>query len=439
MTPRDVLDAHDRTRHVVWRAGEHELDLVTKTGVRGAPGLDPALAVLAEGLGRGRAAPGGGALLDALGAQGAMAAYAEREGLEARVLVASAAARRVTIASGVDEGALVDGFAWDLPTASVPEVWWRPPGDRGTARLEAELLGWARAVAPDGVVWGVWHKDEGGNRAERLAASCFGRVEVANRASGWRLVALREPRPDAPAPEPWRDWSGPDGAMRTLVGTHAGARLDPGTALLLEALDAPGAPDLASARVLDLGSGSGVLARRAAERGAGELLALDDDLAAVRSTRAVLGLEPDAADGRSAAGGRPGAEVETGGGTGAGGEPGGRTAVGGELGGRPAAGGEPGGRPARVDWSDLLAGAPHARAVDVVLMNPPFHVGRQVVGELSRAFVAAALEALRPGGRLVLVANRALPYERDLAAWATWRDVTPANSRGFKVLDATAR
>jgi 16S rRNA (guanine1207-N2)-methyltransferase len=399
MTPRDVLDAHARTRHVVWRAGEHELDLVTKTGVRGAPGLDPALAVLAEGLGRGRAAPGGGTLLDALGAQGAMAAYAEREGLEARVLVASAAARRVTIASGVDEDALVDGFAWDLPTASVPEVWWRPPGDRGTARLEAELLGWARAVAPDGVVWGVWHKDEGGNRAERLAASCFGRVEVANRASGWRLVALREPRPDAPAPEPWRDWSGPDGAMRTLVGTHAGARLDPGTALLLEALDAPGAPDLASARVLDLGSGSGVLARRAAERGAGELLALDDDLAGVRSTRAVLGLEPDAAGGRSAARGRP----------------------------------------ARVDWSDLLAGAPHARAIDVVLMNPPFHVGRQVVGELSRAFVAAALEALRPGGRLVLVANRALPYERDLAAWATWRDVTPANSRGFKVLDATAR
>jgi 16S rRNA (guanine1207-N2)-methyltransferase len=151
--------------------------------------------------------------------------------------------------------------------------------------------------------------------------------------------------------------------------------------------------------VLDLGSGSGVLARRAAERGAGELLALDDDLAAVRSTRAVLGLEPDAADGRSAARGRP----------------------------------------ARGDWSDLLAGAPHARAIDVVLMNPPFHVGRQVVGELSRAFVAAALEALRPGGRLVLVANRALPYERDLAAWATWRDVTPANSRGFKVLDATAR
>jgi 16S rRNA G1207 methylase RsmC len=68
-----------------------------------------------------------------------------------------------------------------------------------------------------------------------------------------------------------------------------------------------------------------------------------------------------------------------------------------------------------------------------VWCNPPFHVGRQVVGALSRAFVAAARVALRPGGVGWFVTNRGLPYEREFAAWGSFADVTPPGERAFRV------
>ena len=71
---------------------------------------------------------------------------------------------------------------------------------------------------------------------------------------------------------------------------------------------------------------------------------------------------------------------------------------------------------------------------DTVLMNPPFHVGKQVAMDVPRAFLAAAHEHVRPGGTLTLVANRALPYERDLEQWASFE--TLAVSKQFKVLRA---
>ena len=268
------------------------------------------------------------------------------------------------------------------------EAWWRPPNERGWARIVAELDGWARALLPTGRLVSVWHKDEGAKRAERMAAERFEGVSVVNRAGGWRVVELTRPRPNAAAPEPWLDWVGPDGPMRTLVGTFAADRLDAGSAALLRALEAVGAVgELAGARVVDLGCGSGVLALRALRAGAAEVLALDDDLAAVSSTRAVL----------------------------------------------------PGQGAARAVWSDLTLDVPEAHGYDVVLTNPPFHVGRRVVAALSAGFVAAAGAALRPGGRLWLVANAALPFERLLGEWGSLRDLTPADVRGYRVFSAARR
>jgi 16S rRNA (guanine1207-N2)-methyltransferase len=60
-------------------------------------------------------------------------------------------------------------------------------------------------------------------------------------------------------------------------------------------------------------------------------------------------------------------------------------------------------------WHDVRAGLPGG--YDAVVMNPPFHTGQANDVELGRAFIVAAAGALKRGGRLLLVANRQLPYE----------------------------
>lgn len=67
---------------------------------------------------------------------------------------------------------------------------------------------------------------------------------------------------------------------------------------------------------------------------------------------------------------------------------------------------------ARFHWHDVTQGIPSGH--DTVVMNPPFHTGQDQDLALGRAFLAAAANALRPGGRLFLVANRQLPYESSL-------------------------
>ncbi|MFC6489481.1 class I SAM-dependent methyltransferase [Nitratireductor sp. GCM10026969] len=68
------------------------------------------------------------------------------------------------------------------------------------------------------------------------------------------------------------------------------------------------------------------------------------------------------------------------------------------------------GRPCGFFWQDLL-GEPVERRYDAIVMNPPFHTGRAAEPGVGGRMIAVAAGALRPGGRLFLVANRPLPYE----------------------------
>jgi 16S rRNA (guanine1207-N2)-methyltransferase len=86
-----------------------------------------------------------------------------------------------------------------------------------------------------------------------------------------------------------------------------------------------------------------------------------------------------------------------------------------------------------VHWHDVTRGLP--RRYDAIVSNPPFHQGRADLPELGRAFIVSAAEALLPEGRLLIVANRHLPYEAVLAA--RFRDVrTLVTQEGFKVIEA---
>jgi 16S rRNA (guanine1207-N2)-methyltransferase len=70
---------------------------------------------------------------------------------------------------------------------------------------------------------------------------------------------------------------------------------------------------------------------------------------------------------------------------------------------------------ARFHWTDVARLEPGSVRADAVIANPPFHHGRAAEPALGAAFIAAAARILKPDGRLLLVANRQLPYEAALA------------------------
>jgi 16S rRNA (guanine1207-N2)-methyltransferase len=141
----------------------------------------------------------------------------------------------------------------------------------------------------------------------------------------------------------------------------AGTKVDIGTRALLGRLDAM-APDASVA--LDLGCGTGVLAAAlATTRPALRVLAADQSAAAVASTRATAVAN--------------GLELE-------------------------------------VIRDDAAESVP-AGSVDLVVCNPPFHVGAAVVTTAADRLFAAAGRVLRPGGELWTVYNSALRYKPTLA------------------------
>ncbi len=87
-----------------------------------------------------------------------------------------------------------------------------------------------------------------------------------------------------------------------------------------------------------------------------------------------------------------------------------------------------------VHWHDVTRGLPQRH--DAIVSNPPFHQGRADLPELGRAFITSAADALQPDGRLLLVANRHLPYEAILGQ--RFREVRVLlTQEGFKVIEAT--
>ena len=90
---------------------------------------------------------------------------------------------------------------------------------------------------------------------------------------------------------------------------------------------------------------------------------------------------------------------------------------------------------AQFHWSDALTWkAPEN--IDTVVMNPPFHEGRAADTGLGVQFIEAAARCLGPHGRLWMVANRHLPYEKTLqAAFTEVRDI--GGTSGYKLTEAS--
>ena len=348
--------------------------LFTKPGVRGYPGLAPGVEPLLQA-----ADLRADVVLDGSGSAGAVA-LAAPAGSAVRVLEPSRAAALCAARSLAGSSATVRrGAIWEAHEGEADLVAILPPADRGNARVEAELIGAFRALKPGGRVVFALHRDLGARRYQRWAAGLFELRELSKR-SGWRVVEGRKRPLPEPAAVGWQRFEVEGVPYAARPGVFAAGKVDPGSARLLAAL---ADLDLAGGSVLDLGCGYGLLALVAVARGA-KVVALDDDWPSVESTRR------NASD--------QGIDLD-------------------------------------ILHSDLTSDLPAGARFDLVITNPPFHVGKQVRMELPQAFVAAAGAVLDPGSRLYLVANRALPYERFFRSWAALETVSEGG--GFKVYRAT--
>ncbi|MBK1637162.1 class I SAM-dependent methyltransferase [Rhodovulum adriaticum] len=185
-------------------------------------------------------------------------------------------------------------------------------------------------------------------------------------------------------PAAFADWvPGPgaliDGRYRTAPGVFSADDVDRGSALLLAAL-----PPKLKGRVADLGAGWGYLAGEAlaAHPGIKEMHLVEADHAALDCARA------NVSDPR-----------------------------------------------ASFHWADATAFRSETR-FDIVLTNPPFHTARAADPALGQAFLMSAAGLLAPHGVAYVVANRHLPYERDLDRLFTKVEEIGGDP-GFKVLRAS--
>lgn len=263
-----------------------------------------------------------------------------------------------------------------LAGASQDELALLVPGGAIEARhLLAHAL---RVLRPGGALAAAAPKDRGGLRLKKTLVGLGCEVVETSRRHH-RICEVERPAAAL-------DLAGPiaDGAPRILPsglwsqpGVFSWDRLDPGSELLLQHL-----PALSGAGA-DFGCGVGWLSRAALSSPAVTALTLID-----LDRRAVECAEHNVVDPR-----------------------------------------------ARFVWADVRNAAQDLSGLDFVVMNPPFHDGGQEDRRLGQAFIRAAADSLKTGGRLWLTANRHLPYEAVLAE--AFKAVTPiADGGGYKIYEA---
>ncbi len=280
----------------------------------------------------------------------------------------------------------------ELVERSIDLVAIEATGDRDLTR---RWLALARQVArANGVVLVAGANDAGIKSAIGDARDAIGLAVVEDYRRRNRVAHIAVP-PVPPPPPAWLSepgiapgsWArfavhegGVDIVFETLPGVFSADRLDDGTRLLLDRLDVP-----SGASVLDVGCGAGVIGVVAGRRGAGSVAMTDVNLLAVEAAWQNAELA--------------GTTVE-------------------------------------VIAGDVYGGV-GARRFDLIVSNPPFHQGNVVDYDMPHRLIAEASAHLTPGGRLVLVANAFLPYDRVMREHFDEVEVLAA-TRQFRVLAARA-
>jgi 16S rRNA (guanine1207-N2)-methyltransferase len=375
--------------------GGQAIKLISKPGIPDWDNVSPAQQLLADVA---KPAPNGQVLLLGCG-PGALAVALSRQAQAGNITlldsnwIALAMAERTLQANRVHNAgaryaislAPEQATAFDIATIIVPN-------DRKlTRRWLAEAYA---ALADGGQLYLAGANDHGIRSAIGDAEALFGNANVLGYKHGNRVAQARKAAgvQDAPAwageagiaPGSWHQFEaqarGYSFQLRSLPGVFAYDRVDAGTALLLDTLTIP-----AGARVLDVGCGYGLIGLVAARLGAVQVDMVDVNLLAVAAASENIR--------------RNGIEQ------------------------------------ARAFASD---GVPEgaARRYELVVTNPPFHVGKSIDGDIARAFIERAQQALVPKGQLILVANQFLRYDQILHTMFEQVSCLASN-RSYRVWGAT--
>ncbi len=259
------------------------------------------------------------------------------------------------------------------------------PKGRDFAR--AQLWSALRALRPGGRLYMAGPTQGGTKSVIADAAELFGHgVTLTSRRHHRIGVSIR---PDTLPLYPWgydptckqqRTIDTPRGPIRveTMPGVFSWEHLDDGTAFLLESLGEiePGQT------ILDVGCGYGILGLALAP-GAKHVTMIDDNLLAVRCVRSSVELNQAAN--------------------------------------------------VTVEPGDVYSGLKNQQ-FDLIVSNPPFHKEFDVNTNVAHRMMREARTMLRPGGRLVIVANAFLKYADVMAEHLTKSRVIARNNR-FVVIE----
>ena len=256
---------------------------------------------------------------------------------------------------------------------------------RQKALLAMMLHHAAGLLADDGVLWLAGENKAGIKSADKLLKLHFGQVRKLDNARHCTLYEAGKPLQQTPfnSADYQQQWRLSSNKHELIIcsypGVFAHGRLDAGSALLLEALaDLP-----MQGEVLDFASGAGLLgASVAANHPHTKVTLLDTNALALRASQETLSFNQLSAS---------------------------------------------------VLASDGLAEV--NGSYDFIISNPPIHAGVKTDNLLSHNLLADVHQHLMPGGMLIIVANRHLPYENWLSQKFRHCKLLTENAQ-FKVITA---
>ncbi len=298
-----------------------------------------------------------------------------------------------TLATNKITNATVIADPAPLPTASFDIVVLEAPSGRKFARRWLAIA--HAALRPGGQLYLAGPKAEGIEALISDARALFQQTTtLAYRDHNRIAVATKGPTSQLPtwatepgiAPGTFTEFSTAIAGQRLTISSLPGVfsfdHLDAGTALLLQHLKVQ-----STERVLDIGCGWGAIGLAAAVMGATQVDLVDSNLLAVAATQRTIA--------------------------------------------------NTGYTNLRALPSDALSAVADQR-YDLIVTNPPFHAGKPINYDAATAFIAGAQTLLTSGGRLLLVANAFIRYERVMRAMFPHVEVV-AEDRRYHLIQGISR